>query len=162
MLGCNYRPLSTASKDRCNGHPHPRRACIQLVDNMKFNDERIRHAEFQDRGLGTLIDGCTNEDDVARIISHYFSTSSGSGLRNAIAFLLSHYGSSFNVTTITPLCVVFFQLLSGTARFFFKLNHQEWVTLKFYSLARFAKTINHLIAHQTYGNTTLINIKVKH
>ena len=44
-------------KQKVNSHPHPRNACIQLLDNMKLNDERTRREEFQDRGLGTLIDG---------------------------------------------------------------------------------------------------------
>lgn len=76
---------------KVNSYPHPRKACIRLLENMKFNDERLRRSEFQDRGLGTLIDGYTSENDVANIVSYYYSRSRGIELRNAVAFLLSHY-----------------------------------------------------------------------
>jgi hypothetical protein len=41
--------------------------------------------------LGILVDGYTSEKDVLNVINFYVSKSSGSDLRNAVSFLLSHY-----------------------------------------------------------------------
>lgn len=74
-----------------NSYPHPRESCTQLLENMKFNEERVRREEFEDRGLGTLVDGYTSESQISDIVRFYFSEKTGTDLRNSVAFLLSHF-----------------------------------------------------------------------
>ncbi|OAD74812.1 hypothetical protein PHYBLDRAFT_61139 [Phycomyces blakesleeanus NRRL 1555(-)] len=47
------------------------------VGQHEVHNERAHRAENQDRGLGTLVDGYTTENEIASIVSYYFLRSSG-------------------------------------------------------------------------------------
>ena len=74
-----------------NSYPHPRSAVKELIDLVHKREEDHRRENYDDRALGTLIDGYTNTDQIADVVDYYMSKNEGVHLRNAVAFLLSHY-----------------------------------------------------------------------
>lgn len=76
-----------------NSNDHPRNAAVKtLLKTLERNNAARDREQCIDRGAKTAIDGYSTVDDLARIIRFYWGAASGEGQRNALAFLLSHYG----------------------------------------------------------------------
>lgn len=75
-----------------NTHPHPRDPDVKaFLDNKKRETTRIRIENFDDRGVGTLLDGYSTWSDLGKIIASGFRLKNSlKGLRNSAAFALSH------------------------------------------------------------------------
>ncbi|KAI9326589.1 hypothetical protein BD770DRAFT_432816, partial [Pilaira anomala] len=74
-----------------NSNPHPRQAITGLLEMALLEEEQIRKDNYVDRGIGTIMDGYTTTDQIASLVSFYFSKNNTNNLRNALAFLLSHF-----------------------------------------------------------------------
>lgn len=76
---------------KINSNPHPRQFFKGLLKQSKVDEERTKKANFEDRGVGTIMDGYTTTDEIASVIRFYFSGKKTSDLRNGLCFLLSHF-----------------------------------------------------------------------
>jgi hypothetical protein len=77
-----------------NSHPHPRDADVQaLLKNTHYERERIRRANYDDRGIGTILDGYSTLQQIGEIADHFWRRNHdcSSVLRNLVTFSLSHY-----------------------------------------------------------------------
>ena len=51
----------------CNSNPHPRTVDVQaLLKNTHYEQEQVRRANYDDRGLGTVLDGYTTSEQLSR------------------------------------------------------------------------------------------------
>lgn len=76
---------------KINSNPHPRQTFAGLLQRIRKQEEETKLANFEDRGVGTIMDGYTTTDEIANIISFYFGENSVQDLRSALSFLLSHF-----------------------------------------------------------------------
>lgn len=69
---------------------HPRgKALKSFLESLQRNEDARKRSVYSDRGLGTMLDGYTDEE--MRSISKYFFANHGnSGFRNRLDFLLGH------------------------------------------------------------------------
>ena len=78
----------------CNSNPHPRNADVQaLLKNTHYEQERVRRVNYDDRGIGTALDGYTSADQLGKIANYFWTRSRefGPNLRSWVALALSHY-----------------------------------------------------------------------
>lgn len=76
---------------KINGHPHPRQMFSALLQMVKREEEETKKANYEDRAVGSIMDGYTTTDQIAKIVSYYFEQKSVKDLRNSLSFLLSHF-----------------------------------------------------------------------
>jgi hypothetical protein len=79
---------------RMNSHPNPRDANVKLLlKNTEYDTQQLRKANFVDRGIGTLLDGYTTTEQMAKLADVFWTRTRdfGQNLRNLCAFLVSHY-----------------------------------------------------------------------
>ena len=76
---------------KINSNPHPRNHFKGLLKKAKADEERIKKTNYEDRGVGTVMDGYTTTDEIANVVRFYFSEKKTSDLRNGLCFLLSHF-----------------------------------------------------------------------
>ncbi|KAL3694617.1 hypothetical protein R1sor_008268 [Riccia sorocarpa] len=79
---------------KVNPHPNPRDDAVQqLLRNVQAEHEETRKKNFDDRGVGTLLDGYTTITELKTIADFFWYKHRDCGvhLRNLVAFLLSHY-----------------------------------------------------------------------
>lgn len=62
-----------------------------MLQRVKRLEEETKKANWEDRGVGTIMDGYTTTDQIANVTAYYFGQRSVKDLRNALSFLLSHY-----------------------------------------------------------------------
>jgi len=77
-----------------NSNPHPRDENVQaLLRNTHYERERVRRANYDDRGVGTMLDGYSNLEQICSIADHFWTRNRdfGTNLRNLVTFCLSHY-----------------------------------------------------------------------
>lgn len=58
---------------------------------MKRNEEGEKITQFVDKGIGTMIDSYTSEEELESLVSYFMERNTEVGLRDAGSFLLSHY-----------------------------------------------------------------------
>lgn len=76
---------------KINSNPHPRQTFAPLLEKVKREEEEVKAANFEDRGVGTIMDGYTTTDQIANIVSFYFEQKTVKDLRSSLSFLLSHF-----------------------------------------------------------------------
>lgn len=83
--------MQVQKKINCN--EHPRATVVSLIKNAKQQEFQVRRQNCEDRGEGTLADGYTSLDQVAKVVQFYLNNSRnhGENLRDSLAFLFSHY-----------------------------------------------------------------------
>lgn len=76
---------------KINSNSHPRETFAPLLERVKREEEEVKKANFEDRGVGTVMDGYTTTDQIADITAFYFGEKSVKDFRNNLSFLLSHF-----------------------------------------------------------------------
>lgn len=75
-----------------NTYPSPRTGLVsQVLKEMKRNEEGEKITQFVDKGIGTMIDSYTSEEELESLVSYFMERNTEVGLRDAGSFLLSHY-----------------------------------------------------------------------
>jgi len=77
-----------------NSNPHPRDENVQaLLRNTHYERERVRRANYDDSGVGTMLDRYSNLEQICSIADHFWTRNRdfGTNLRNLVTFCLSHY-----------------------------------------------------------------------
>ncbi|KAL3702058.1 hypothetical protein R1sor_020080 [Riccia sorocarpa] len=85
---------SQQKQQKVNAHPNPRTDAVQLLlRNVQSEQEETRKRNFDDRGIGTLLDGYTTVSELNGIVDYFWQKGRDHEvhLRNLVAFLLSHY-----------------------------------------------------------------------
>ena len=62
-----------------------------MLQRVKREDEITKKANFEDRGVGTIMNGYTTTDEIADVNKFFLDENSPKDLRNGLAFLLSHF-----------------------------------------------------------------------
>ncbi|EGZ05285.1 hypothetical protein PHYSODRAFT_348623 [Phytophthora sojae] len=76
---------------KINSNAHPRSAQVkQLIKNVQAQTTETRNKNYQDRGVGSLLDGYHSEEQFRQICDTFFLLGD---LRGRAAFLVSHFGS---------------------------------------------------------------------
>jgi len=80
-------------RQKINNNDHPRDTVVGLIKNAKLQEFRVSRENFEDRGEGTLADGYSSLDQVAKVVQFYLNgqRNYGENLRDALAFLFAHY-----------------------------------------------------------------------
>jgi hypothetical protein len=97
---------------RRNSNPHPRSNAVKLLlSNIKSETTKIKKQNYQDRGIGTLLDGYQSTEQFASICECFFKFND---TRGRACFLLSHFGllRGENVRAL-ELADMFSQILDG-------------------------------------------------
>ena len=77
-----------------NSHPNPRDSGVkELLKIIDYEEEDRKRSNFQDRGIGTMLDGYSTTAQMQAIGRYFLCTTKDHGvqLRNWLAFLLSHF-----------------------------------------------------------------------
>ena len=74
---------------KTNSNPHPLPTFAPLLQRVKREDEMTKKANFEDRGVGTIMDGYTTTDEIADVNKFNLGENSPKDLRNCLTFLLS-------------------------------------------------------------------------
>ena len=75
---------------RANSNEHPRSAQVkQLIKNVQAMATATRKSNYQDRGIGSLLDGYHSADQFQQICDAFLTVND---LRGRAAFLVSHFG----------------------------------------------------------------------
>ncbi|KAG2213421.1 hypothetical protein INT47_009095 [Mucor saturninus] len=83
----------TQVQKKINCNEHPRATVLGLIKSSKMKEFEVSRENCEDRGEGTLADGYTSLDQVSKIVQFYLNgqRNHGENLRDALAFLFSHY-----------------------------------------------------------------------
>ncbi|CAD6959590.1 unnamed protein product, partial [Tilletia controversa] len=74
-----------------NSAPHPRHGPVRiLLSTRKVQEHSRKRREYVDRGIGTSLDGYT-QAQLEDICAFFIQRDSETGLRDRLAFLISHY-----------------------------------------------------------------------
>ncbi|KAE8231011.1 hypothetical protein CF326_g3980 [Tilletia indica] len=74
-----------------NSAPHPRHGPVRiLLSTRKVQEHSRKRSEYVDRGIGTSLDGYTREQ-LEDICAYFVQRDNETGLRDRLAFLISHY-----------------------------------------------------------------------
>lgn len=78
---------------KINCNKNPRKVIASVLKSAKEREFQTKRSNCEDRGEGTLADGYTSLDQVANVIQFYLNSqrNHGENLRDAAAFLFSHY-----------------------------------------------------------------------
>lgn len=74
-----------------NTYTSPRSGLVSQVSKELRNEEGQKRGQFVDKGIGTMIDSCTSEEELQSLISYFMERNTETGLRDAASFRLSHY-----------------------------------------------------------------------
>ncbi|KAG2191914.1 hypothetical protein INT47_003350 [Mucor saturninus] len=83
----------TQVQKKINCNEHPRATVLGLIKSSKMKEFEVSRENCEDRGEETLADGYTSLDQVSKIVQFYLNgqRNHGENLRDALAFLFSHY-----------------------------------------------------------------------
>ncbi|KAI7882291.1 uncharacterized protein EV154DRAFT_574993 [Mucor mucedo] len=83
----------TQVQKKINYNEHPRATVLGLIKISKMKEFEVSRENCEDRGEGTLADGYSSLDQVSKIVQFYLNGQRNhrENLRNALAFLFSHY-----------------------------------------------------------------------
>ena len=77
-----------------NSNPNPRDTSVkELMKVVEYEEDQRKRTNYDDRGVGTLLDGYTTMDQMLAIGNHFMRVENhhGVNLRNWLAFFLSHF-----------------------------------------------------------------------
>ncbi|OWY95705.1 hypothetical protein PHMEG_00034222, partial [Phytophthora megakarya] len=75
---------------RTNSNAHPRTTAVkQLIKNVQAQNTETKKKNYEDRGIGSLLDGYSSAEQFQQICDAFFTLDD---LRGRAAFLLSHFG----------------------------------------------------------------------
>jgi hypothetical protein len=73
-------------------NPNPRGALVkEYIKSLACQENRLRRANFHDRGIGTFADGYLSLEELSTISNEFFKNGFSVGIRDRCSFLLAHY-----------------------------------------------------------------------
>ncbi|KAH9133191.1 hypothetical protein AeRB84_020676, partial [Aphanomyces euteiches] len=81
-------------QEKANSNVHPRTDAVkELLKQAQYTEDERKKANFEDRGIGTPLDGYTTAEQMQKISNRFWNEKRdhGTHLRNWLAFTMAHY-----------------------------------------------------------------------